>query len=379
MDKSWNDLYMSCVDGVRRVLKTADSRSHVFFNAASGNGAWEASLVNLLSVGDTTLMIDSGFFSDLWSMMSKNLGLNVELCECDIRHGVDLAKLKAVLEADMTREGGPIFKAICATHNETSSGVVAPILGIRKVMDEVGHPGLLLVDTISSLASMDFEFDAWGVDAAVCGGQKGLMLPTGLSFTAVSAKGMAAHHARTNPIPAHYFNWSWMLRRPQKSFAGTIPTHFFFALKEALRLILQAEGLEAVLARHHRLAEAVRRCVSHWSQNGGPQILCLDPERYSDSITAVLMPEGHDPDALRKICYQMGVSLGASMGRLAVPKPKVFRIGHLGDLNEPMVLGTLGVVEAALKVAGVPFTAGGVQAAIEYLASCRDANGTLKQ
>ncbi|KAI9016180.1 serine--glyoxylate transaminase [Hyaloraphidium curvatum] len=371
-DRDWNDVYMSCVDGVRKVLKTTDPKSHVFFNAASGNGAWEAALVNLLTVGDTVLMLDSGFFSDLWTAMARNLALKVEVLDCDIRRGVDLGKLREVLEKD-AKEGR--FKAVCAVHNETSSGVVAPIHEIRKAMDAAGHPGLLMVDTISSLASINFEFDAWGVDAAVCGGQKGLMLPTGLSFTGVSAKGLQAHLSRASPFPAHYFSWSWMLRRPQKSFAGTIPTQFFYALKEALRLILDAEGLENVLQRHHRLAEGVRRAIAHWGKDGGPQILCLDPSRYSDSITTVMMPEGCDPEAVRKVAYAMGVSLGASMGRIA---GKVFRIGHLGDLNEPMVLGTLGVIEAAFLVNKFPITPGGVTAAAEYFASCRDKSGELK-
>jgi alanine-glyoxylate transaminase/serine-glyoxylate transaminase/serine-pyruvate transaminase len=205
--------------------------------------------------------------------------------------------------------------------------------------------------------------DEWGIDAAVGGSQKGLMLPTGLSFTGVSAKALAAH--KTSTLPKHYFNWTNMLTRPHKSFIGTVPANFFFGLAESLRLI-EEEGLDHVFARHARLAEAVRRCVRHWSGNGGVRLFCEDPSRLSDSVTAIRMPDGHDADAVRRTAMQrFNVSIGGGLGSLG---GKVFRIGHLGDLNEPMILGTLAVVEMALKINAVPHTPGGVDAAMTWLA-----------
>jgi alanine-glyoxylate transaminase/serine-glyoxylate transaminase/serine-pyruvate transaminase len=238
-----------------------------------------------------------------------------------------------------------------------------PLKQVRAVMDEVGHPALLLSDTISSLASLDFRMDEWGIDVAVGGSQKGLMLPTGMPFTGVSAKAMEAH--KTSRLPKSYFSWTKMLSRPLKSFIGTTPTSLFYGLEESLRL-LEEEGLDEVFARHSRLAEAVRRCVRHWSGNAGPQLFCTNPDRYSDTVTSILMPEGHDAEAVRRTALQtFNVSLGGGLGPLG---GKVFRIGHLGDLNEPMILGTLSVVEMALKLNGVPHAPGGVAAAMEYLA-----------
>jgi alanine-glyoxylate transaminase/serine-glyoxylate transaminase/serine-pyruvate transaminase len=255
------------------------------------------------------------------------------------------------------------IKAICAVQNETATGMELPLNEIRAALDATGHPALLLVDTISSLGSMEFRMDDWGVDVAVGGSQKGLMLPTGMSFTGASPKAMAAHG--TSTLPKSYLNWTNMLTRRHKSFIGTVPTSLFYGLQESIRL-LEEEGLDQVFARHARLAEAVRRCVRHWSGNNGPQLFCTAPDRYSNSVTAVMMPEGHDADAVRRIALQaFNVSLGGGLGRLG---GKVFRIGHLGDLNEPMILGTLATVEAALRVAGVPHAPGGVNAAIEYLA-----------
>jgi len=223
----------------------------------------------------------------------------------------------------------------------------------------------LLSDTISSLGSLDFRMDEWGVDACVGGSQKGLMLPTGMSFTGVSAKAMAAH--ATAKLPKHYFNWTNMLARRHRSFVGTVPVSFFYGLQEALRLMEQEEGLDNVIARHTRLARAVRAAVQHWSGNNGPQLFCLNPSRYSDSVTAVLMPDGVDADALRAVALQrFNVSLGGGLGPLG---GKVFRIGHLGDLNEPMILGTLSTVELAMRVSGVPHAPGGVDAAIAALAA----------
>ena len=355
-DPAFLTVYDACVAGVKRVLKT---EQQVFLYTGSGHGAWEASMVNVFSPGDTLLVIETGYFSENWAKMAKDLQLQVRTVAADWRRGLDFAALRAALAADTAHE----IKAVCAVHNETATGMMLPLIEVRAALDAVGHPALLLTDTISSLGSLDFRMDEWGIDVAVGGSQKGLMLPTGMSFTGVSAKAMAAH--ASSRLPKSYFNWTNMLARRHKSFVGTVPTSLFYGLQESLRL-LEEEGLSQVFARHSRLAEAVRRCVRHWSGNNGPQLFCLSPDRYSDSVTAVLMPEGHDAEAVRRIALQtFNVSLGGGLGPLG---GKVFRIGHLGDLNEPMILGTLSTVEMALRLAGVPHTPGGVDAAIAYLA-----------
>ena len=306
------------------------------------------------------LVLESGYFSEGWAEMAEKLGLHAQTIKADWRRGIDPAAVAAALRADTA---GAI-KAVLAVHNETATGMAMPIPKIREAIDGAGHGALLLVDTISSLGSLDFRMDDWGVDGAVGGSQKGLMLPTGFSFTAVSAKGMAAHATAT--LPRHYFDWSEMTKRPHRSFVGTIPTAQFYGLQESLRLI-ELEGLDAVVARHHRLAEATRRAVRTWSGNAGPQLYCLDPARLSDSVTAVLMPEGQSADAVRKTAMdRFNVSLGGGLGKLG---GQVFRIGHLGDLNEPMILGTLSCIEMSLRANAVPHGAGGVDAAMEYLAA----------
>ena len=356
-DPAFLEVYDRVVLGVKQVLKT---QSEVFFYTASGHGAWEAALVNLCSPGDALLVIETGFFSEGWSHMASDLGLKPETLAADWRRGVDLGVLEARLRAD----DGHALKAVCVVHNETATGMSLPVQEVRKILDRTGHPALLLVDTISSLGSFDFRMDEWGVDCAVGGSQKGLMLPTGMSFTGVSAKGMAAHAASS--FPKHYLSWTLMMTRRHRSFVGTVPTSYFYGLQESLRLLLEEEGLDNVFARHARLAEAVRRCVRHWSGNNGPQLFCQNGERLSDSVTAVLVPEGHDANALRSIALtKYNVSLGGGLGPL---NGRVFRIGHLGDLNEPMILGTLSTVELAMQVAKMPHNPGGVAAAIAYLA-----------
>jgi alanine-glyoxylate transaminase/serine-glyoxylate transaminase/serine-pyruvate transaminase len=357
MEASFLKLYEGCVEGVKRVLQT---KQHLFFYTASGHGAWEASLVNLFSPGDHLLILESGNFSESWGKMAEGYGLVVKTVPADWRRGVDMAAVRAALSADSSHT----LKAVCVVHNETSTGVALPIAQVRAILDELKHPALLLSDTISSLGSLDFRMDEWGVDCAVGGSQKGLMLPTGLSFTGVSEKAMAAH--KLAKLPRVYMDWSRMLTRPHKSFIGTVPTSYFFGLQESIRLI-DEEGLHEVFARHFRLAEATRRCVRHWSGNSGPSLYCLDSSRVSNSVTAVLMPEGFDAEAVRKTLYsRFNVSIGGGLSSL---NGKVFRIGHLGDLNEPMILGTLAAIEMALKINGVPHTSGGVGAAMEYLAS----------
>jgi alanine-glyoxylate transaminase/serine-glyoxylate transaminase/serine-pyruvate transaminase len=349
------EVYEGCLAGLKRVLRT---EQHLFMYTGSGHAAWEATLANLFSPGDRILVIETGHFSESWGKMAADLGIVVQTLAADWRQGVDYAALRTTLLAD-TAHG---LKAIGAVHNETSTGMTLDLARIRAILDETGHPALLMADTISSLGSLDFRMDEWGVDAAVGGSQKGLMLPVGFSFTGVSAKAMRVHQGST--LPKHYFGWTTMLARKHRSFIGTVPIALFYGLQEALRLI-EEEGLDQVIARHHRLAEAVRRCVRHWSGNNGPQLFSLAPERVSDSVTSILMPEGHDAEALRRRVGTMNVALGTGLGRL---NGSVFRIGHLGDLNEPMVLGTLAATEIGMRLDGVPHAAGGVDAAMAYLA-----------
>ncbi|MBV9756319.1 MAG: aminotransferase class V-fold PLP-dependent enzyme [Alphaproteobacteria bacterium] len=356
-DPEFLRVFQHCVIGLTRILRTTRA-TELFLYTASGHGAWEATLANLLSPGDTVLMLESGYFSDAWSGMARAFGLEVQTVAADWRRGVDLGDVTAALRADR----GQNIRAVCAVHNETSTGVLLPMAELRAAIDAAQHPALLLADTISSLASMDFRMDDWGVDAVVGASQKGLMLPTGFSFTAVSKKGMAAQQRAM--LPRRYFDWSEMLQRTHRSFMGTVPTSFFFGLQESLRL-LEEEGLENVLARHARLAEAVRRAVDAWRGNAGPEILCEDPARRSNSVTSVLLPAGHDAEAVRRTAMErFHVALGGGLGKL---HRKVFRIGHLGDLNEPMVLGTLGAVEMSLRLNRVPHARGGVDAAMAFL------------
>jgi alanine-glyoxylate transaminase/serine-glyoxylate transaminase/serine-pyruvate transaminase len=354
-DPDFREVYDACFEGVKRVLRT---KHRLFMYSSSGHGAWEASLTNLLSPGDAILLLESGYFSDEWAKMARALKVEVRPVAADWRHGVDIAGVKAALAAD-TRHA---IKAVCVVHNETATGMFIPLPEVRTAIDETKHPALLLVDTISSLGSLDFRMDEWKIDAVVGGSQKGLMLPTGLSFTAVSPKAMDSH--ANAKLGRYYFDWTTMLARNPQSFVGTIPVNIFYGLKESLRL-LEEEGLANVFARHHRLGEAVRRAVQVWAGNNGPQLFCTNPGRYSDSVTAVLMPEGHDAEAVRRSARQrFNVSLGGGLGKLG---GRVFRIGHLGDLNEPMVLGALSAVEMALRINDVPHGKGGVDAAMDYL------------
>ena len=357
MDREFMGVFDQAKAGLMRVLGT---EGELFFYTATGHGAWEATLANLLSPGDTVLAIESGWFSEGWSAMARKFGLTVQTVPADWRRGVEMGAITAALRED----GAGAIKAVLAVHSETATGMALPIGDVRQAIDAAGHDALLLVDTISSLGSLEFRMSDWGVDGVVGGSQKGLMLPTGMSFTATSAKAMQAHKSAT--IARHYFDWTEMMSRGFRSFMGTVPTGYFFGLCESIRLI-EEEGLDAVVARHHRLAEATRRAVRAWAGNQGPQLYCLDPARYSDSVTAVLMPEGQDAEKLRKTALdQFNVSIGGGLGRLG---GKVFRIGHLGDLNEPMILGTLAAVEMSLRRNAVPHGQGGVEAAMEFLAA----------
>lgn len=348
-----------CFAGLKRVFK-ADAGA-VLAYAASGHGAWEAALVNICSPGDRVLILSAGYFGMHWGLLAEALGLAVEVLEADWRRGPDPEALEARLRDDRRHE----IKAVMAVHNETSTGVAARCAEMRRAIDRAGHPALFLVDVISSLACFDFRMDEWGVDVVVGGSQKGLMLPSGMSFTAVSAKALKA--AETAKLPRMYWDWRRLLTGMQQtSFPGTAPVHFFFGLAEALAMI-EEEGLDQTFARHHRLAGATRQAVRHWRQNDGPEVFAVDPRGESDSITAVLLPEGHDAEAVRRICLErFNVSLGGGLDRL---RGRVFRIGHMGDLNEPMILGALAAVEMSLALAGVPHGEGGVAAAQRYLVS----------
>jgi alanine-glyoxylate transaminase / serine-glyoxylate transaminase / serine-pyruvate transaminase len=355
-DAEFVELYSAAFAGVKRVLRTDQ---HLFMYNASGHGAWEASLTNLLSPGDAVLVVESGYFSEEWAAMARGHGLEVRIVAADWRRGVDIADVRKALAADTAHA----IKAVCVVHNETATGMMLPLPAIRDAIDATGHPALFLVDTISSLGSLEFRMDDWKIDCVVGGSQKGLMLPTGMSFTGVSDKAMQAHaQAKLNRF---YFDWTLMAKRSQKSFIGTVPVNIFFGLRESIRL-LDEEGLDNVTARHTRLAEATRRAVKVWAGNNGPQLFCLTPDRYSDSVTAILMPDGFNGDALRKtVRERFNVSLGGGLGKLG---GKVFRIGHLGDLNEPMLLGALTAIEMALRIDGIPHGRGGVEAAMAFLA-----------
>ena len=338
--------------GLKTIFKTA---SPVIIYPASGTGAWEAALVNVLSPGDKVLMFETGHFAALWKNMASKLGLEPEFIASDWRTGANAAAIEARLREDKTHA----IKAVCIVHNETSTGCVSPIQAVRQAIDAARHPALLLVDTISSLASIDYRHDEWGVDVTVAGSQKGLMLPPGLSFTAVSEKALsAAEQAR---LPRLFFDWREMLRPNSQGFFPYTPsTNLLYGLREAI-VMLHEEGLENVFARHDRHAEATRRAVRAW----GLEIWCKEARHYSSSLTAVLMPEGHSADKLReKALEHFDISLGTGLTKLS---GKVFRIGHLGDTNDLTINGALAGVEMALALAEVPHRTGGVQAAMAYL------------
>ena len=343
------------LDGLKHVFKTAQP---VLIYPASGTGAWEAALVNTLSPGDRVLMFETGHFAALWQRMAAKLGLATEFIPTDWRRGADAA----VLEQRLREDRGHAIKAVCVVHNETSTGVTSRIPLVRNAIDAAGHPALLLVDAISSLASIDYRHDEWGVDVTVAGSQKGLMLPPGLSFNAVSEKALRA--SATAKLPRAYWGWDEMLAANRTGYFPYTPaTNLLFGLREALRM-LREEGLENVFARHDRHAEATRRAVRAW----GLEVLCAVPEEYSSSLTAVLTPAGHDADHLRKVILDaFDMSLGTGLGRLA---GRVFRIGHLGDFNDLTLAATLAGVEMGLALADIPHQKGGAQAAMDYLAAC---------
>jgi alanine-glyoxylate transaminase / serine-glyoxylate transaminase / serine-pyruvate transaminase len=338
---------------IRAIFKTEQP---VIVFPASGTGAWEAALVNTLSPGDTVLTSETGQFALLWRQLAERLGLETRDIPTDWRRGADPAAIEAILAEDGARR----IKAVCIVHNETSTGVVSRVQEIRKAMDRANHPALLLVDTISSLASIDFQMDEWGVDVVVAGSQKGLMLPPGLSFNAVSAKARAASAAAR--LPRAYWRWDDYLSANERGFFPYTPaTNLLFGLREAVAMLFE-EGLDAVFARHARHGEATRLAVEAWDL----EVVCANPAEHSGALTAALMPEGHDADELRRVVLDaFDMSLGMGLGKLA---GRAFRIGHLGSFNDLMLAGTLSGVEMGLGLAGVPHRSGGVQAALGLLA-----------
>ena len=350
---AFQEMSLAVLAGLKRVFKT---RSPVVIFPASGTGAWEAALVNTLSAGDKVLMVETGHFATLWFNMARRLGLQPEFIKSDWRRGADPAAIEARLAADRKHE----IKALCVVHNETSTGVTSRIAEVRQAIDRAQHPALFMVDTISSLASIDYRHDEWRVDVTVAGSQKGLMLPPGLSFNAVSDRALEA--AKSAQLPRSYWNWEEMIAANKDGwFPYTPATNLLYGLRAALEMI-EDEGLENVFRRHDRHAEATRRAVRAW----GLEIYCANPAEYSSSLTAVLMPDGHSEIKFREVVLeQFNLSLGSGLTKL---RDKVFRIGHLGDFNDLMLCGTLCGVEMGLELARVPHRKGGVDAALDYLA-----------
>ncbi len=342
--------------GLKRLVGTTGA---LVLYPASGTGAWEAALVNTLSPGDKVLFYETGHFARVWAQLAARLGYACQTIEGDWRSGTRADAIAEALAADT----GHAIRAVAVLHNETSTGAVSDIAAVRRALDAAGHPALLLVDTISSLGSVPYGHDALGADVTVGGSQKGLMLPPGLSFNAISERALAAHSAARTPRA--YWDWSAMLEGAERgSFPFTPASNLVVALAEALTMLLDEEGMDAVYARHRRLADAARAAVDAW----GLEQQCNVPSERSDVLTAVRLPAGYEADALRAtILARFGVSLGNGLGRLAGP---VFRIGHLGDLNETMLTGTLSAVEMGLRLHQVPLADSGMPAALERL--CAD-------
>jgi alanine-glyoxylate transaminase/serine-glyoxylate transaminase/serine-pyruvate transaminase len=347
-------LAKKCLEGIKTIFKTTNP---VIIYTATGTGAWEGALVNTLSPGDKVLMVETGQFGTLWKKMADNLGLKTEFITTDWRSGVDASKVEARLREDKSHE----IKAVCFLHNETSTGCLSPVAEVRKAIDNAKHPALMMVDTISSLASTDYRHDEWGVDVTVGGAQKGLMLPPGMSFNAVSDKALAA--SKKSKLPKSFWGWDEMLTMNKVGFFPYTPaTQMLQGLSVSIEM-LHEEGLDNVFARHNRLAEATRRAVKAW----GLDIVCRDAKYYSPTLTAPILPDGHNADAFRALALDtFNISYGSSFGALT---GKYFRIGHLGDINDTMLMGALAATEMTLALAGVPHKKGGAQAAMDYLVS----------
>ena len=346
------ELAKQCLSGIKDIFKT---KSNVIIYPASGTGAWEAALVNTLSPGDTVLMVETGHFASLWVKLAKRLGLKAELIETNWRRGADAEEISKRLSSDKTGK----IKAVCIVHNETSTGAMSDVARVRKSIDDTGHNALLMVDTISSLASSDFRHDEWGVDVTVSGSQKGLMLPPGLSFNAISKKAIGAY--KTATLPRSYWDWGEQIEANSGgAFPYTPATNLLYGLNEAIAM-LKEEGLDNVFSRHKRHAEATRLAVQTW----GLEVLCEEKEDFSNTLTAVLLPNGYNADEFRSVVLDnFNMSLGNGLSRLA---GKVFRIGHLGDFNDLMLIATLGGIEMGLSKSSIPHQVGGTQAAMQFL------------
>src|SRR5215471_2905134 len=342
------------LESIKTIFKTTQP---VIIYTATGTGAWEAALTNTLSPGDRVLMVETGQFAALWKVMAERLGLKPEFIKTDWRVGADPKIIEEHLRKDKAHE----IKAVCVLHSETATGCLSPIGEIRKAIDATGHPALFMVDTISSLASADYRHDEWGVDVTIGGAQKGLMLPPGMSFNAVSDKALAT--AKSSTLPKSFWAWDDMMNMNKIGFFPYTPaTQMLHGLAASIEM-LHEEGLDNVFARHDRLGEATRRAVRAW----GLEIMCREAKYYSPTITAVMLPEGHDADAFRNLALDsFNISYGASFGRYT---GKYFRIGHLGDINDGTLMGALGITEMALALAGIPHKKGGVQAAVDHLIS----------
>ncbi|WP_394778137.1 pyridoxal-phosphate-dependent aminotransferase family protein [Undibacterium sp.] len=349
-------LGLQVLEGIKKIFKTEQP---VIIYPASGTGAWEAALTNTLSPGDTVLMYETGHFATLWKKMAEALGLKPEFLGLPgvegWRRGVQANLIEERLKADKDH----VIKAVCVVHNETSTGVTSNIAAVRKAIDAAGHPALLLVDTISGLASADYRHDEWGVDVTVSGSQKGLMLPPGISFNAVSPKAIQA--SKSAKLPRAFWDWTEIIEMNKTGYWPYTPnTNLLYGLSEALDMIL-GEGLDNVFARHQRLAAACRDAVRAW----GLEVQCADADVYSPILTGVITPEGFDADAIRKTIYEnFDMSLGTGLGKL---KGRMFRIGHLGEANDLTLMATLAGCEMGLKLAGVPLAGSGVAAAMQYL------------
>jgi len=353
-------LGLQVLAGIKKIFKTEQP---VVIYPASGTGAWEAALTNTLSAGDTVLMYETGHFATLWKKMAEALGLKPEFIGLPGIEGWRRGVQADLIEERLRKDTAHVIKAVCVVHNETSTGVTSNIAAVRKAIDAAGHPALLLVDTISGLASADYRHDEWGVDVTVSGSQKGLMLPPGISFNAVSPKAIAA--SKSAKLPRAFWDWADIIEMNASGYWPYTPnTNLLYGLSEALEMIL-GEGLENVFARHQRLAAACRKAVQAW----GLEIQCADPEVYSPVLTGVMMPVGIDADAVRKIIYEnFNMSLGTGLGKM---KGGMFRIGHLGEANELTLMATLSGCEMGLKLAGVPLLGSGVLAAMEHLSTPR--------
>jgi alanine-glyoxylate transaminase / serine-glyoxylate transaminase / serine-pyruvate transaminase len=341
-----------CLKGVQAVFQT---QHPVVIYPSSATGAWEAALVNTLNAGDRVLAFETGHFAGLWAKVASSLGLRVDLISSDWRHGVDANRVAETLARDREHE----IKAVMVVHNETSTGVTTNVAAVRRAIDDAKHPALLMVDTVSSLGSIDYRHDEWDVDVAIGGSQKGMMLPPGLAFNAIGARAIEA--SKRSTLPKSYWRWAEMLANNAKGFFPYTPaTNLLYGLREAIRM-LEAEGLPNVFARHARLAEATRCAVRQWNL----EMVALEPSEYSNVVTALFVPEGFDEKALRSLILdRFNMSLGSGLGKLA---GRAFRIGHLGDFNELMLAGTLAGVEMGLELAGIPHRKGGVDAALQYL------------